>query len=131
MAQGTRNLRDGPDARDETLRFWNVLPSLKFLPVQFCLRLMDIPKKVLIMCFMIVEKRYYGDSVVEVDEARRFKEIADKTFVLMDTTNVPNYLLAYLGSHRVIYIQPGRITFRQIEASGKGGKVENSYVKTC
>nr|AHF22081.1 CYP81B58 [Artemisia annua] len=45
-----------------------------------------------VLMMMIAGKRYYGDSVAEVDEARRFKEIVEETFVLMETTNVSDYL---------------------------------------
>nr|GEW14591.1 MICOS complex subunit MIC60 [Tanacetum cinerariifolium] len=36
--------------------------------------------------------RYYGDAVMKVDEAQRFKEIVEDTFVLMETINVSDYL---------------------------------------
>ncbi|KAI7755999.1 hypothetical protein M8C21_027551 [Ambrosia artemisiifolia] len=45
-----------------------------------------------VMMMMIAGKRYYGDSVEEVEEAGRFKEIVMDTFVLMETTNVSDYL---------------------------------------
>ncbi|GKG28765.1 isoflavone 3'-hydroxylase-like protein, partial [Tanacetum coccineum] len=45
-----------------------------------------------VLMMMIAGKRYYGDSVAEVEEARRFKEIVEDTFVLMETTNVSYYL---------------------------------------
>ncbi|KAI3736682.1 hypothetical protein L2E82_26637 [Cichorium intybus] len=44
-----------------------------------------------VMMMMIAGKRYYGDSVA-VEEARRFKEIVLESFVLMETTNVSDYL---------------------------------------
>ncbi|KAK1441466.1 hypothetical protein QVD17_07375 [Tagetes erecta] len=45
-----------------------------------------------VMMMMIAGKRYYGDSGADVEEARRFKEIVMETFVLMETTNVSDYL---------------------------------------
>ncbi|GKC42387.1 isoflavone 3'-hydroxylase-like protein [Tanacetum coccineum] len=37
-----------------------------------------------VLMMMIAGKRYYGDSVAEVEEARRFKEIVEDTFVLIN-----------------------------------------------
>ncbi|GJS63782.1 cytochrome P450 [Tanacetum coccineum] len=37
-------------------------------------------------------KRYYGDSGADVDETRRFQEIVKETCVLMETTNLSDYL---------------------------------------
>lgn len=45
-----------------------------------------------VMMMMIAGKRYYGDSVADVEEGRRFKEIVMETFVVMETTNVSDYL---------------------------------------
>ncbi|KAL9994363.1 putative isoflavone 2'-hydroxylase [Helianthus debilis subsp. tardiflorus] len=45
-----------------------------------------------VMMMMIAGKRYYGDQEVDVEAARRFKEIVMETFVLMETTNVSDYL---------------------------------------
>ncbi|GKB38956.1 isoflavone 3'-hydroxylase-like protein [Tanacetum coccineum] len=39
-----------------------------------------------------VGKRYYGDSGADVDETRRFQEIVKETCVLMETTNLSDYL---------------------------------------
>ncbi|PWA48344.1 cytochrome P450 [Artemisia annua] len=41
---------------------------------------------------MIAGKRYYGDSGEDVEEARRFKEIVMESFLLMETTNISDYL---------------------------------------
>ncbi|KAL8233700.1 hypothetical protein R6Q59_019800 [Mikania micrantha] len=45
-----------------------------------------------VMMMMIAGKRYYGDSGADVVEARRFKEIVMESFVLMESTNVSDYL---------------------------------------
>ncbi|GJR25640.1 cytochrome P450 81Q32, partial [Tanacetum coccineum] len=54
-----------------------------------------------VLMMMIAGKRYYGDSVAEVEEARRFKEIVEDTFVLInvlktgsliDPVESPDYL---------------------------------------
>ncbi|CAI9266634.1 unnamed protein product [Lactuca saligna] len=45
-----------------------------------------------VMMMMIAGKRYYGDSVADVEEGRRFKEIVKETFEVMETTNVSDYL---------------------------------------
>ncbi|PWA69582.1 CYP81B58 [Artemisia annua] len=41
---------------------------------------------------MISGKRYYGDSGADVDETRRFQEIVKETCMLMETTNISDYL---------------------------------------
>ncbi|XP_071722749.1 cytochrome P450 81Q32-like [Rutidosis leptorrhynchoides] len=45
-----------------------------------------------VLMMMIAGKRYYGDSVLDVQEGQRFKEIVKETFGLMETTNVSDYL---------------------------------------
>ncbi|KAF5765606.1 putative isoflavone 2'-hydroxylase [Helianthus annuus] len=45
-----------------------------------------------VMMMMIAGKRYYGDHEVDVEAARQFKEIVMETFVVMETTNVSDYL---------------------------------------
>ncbi|XP_071691862.1 cytochrome P450 81Q32-like [Rutidosis leptorrhynchoides] len=45
-----------------------------------------------VMMMMIAGKRFYGDSVADEQEGQRFKKIVHETFVLMETTNVSDYL---------------------------------------
>nr|XP_043611366.1 cytochrome P450 81Q32-like [Erigeron canadensis] len=45
-----------------------------------------------VLMMMIAGKRYFGDSVADVEEGRRFKEIVEETFKMMETTNVSDYL---------------------------------------
>ncbi|MFS7890410.1 putative cytochrome P450 [Helianthus anomalus] len=45
-----------------------------------------------IVMMMVAGKRYYGDSVVDVEEARRFKGIVKESFEVMEWTNVTDYL---------------------------------------
>ncbi|XP_024027369.1 cytochrome P450 81E8 [Morus notabilis] len=45
-----------------------------------------------VMMRMIAGKRYYGESLAEVEEARRFREIVRKTFSLGATTSVSDFV---------------------------------------
>ncbi|KAI9200527.1 hypothetical protein LWI28_009456 [Acer negundo] len=45
-----------------------------------------------VMMRMIAGKRYYGENVADLEEAKRFKEIRAETFKLGSTTNIGDYL---------------------------------------
>ncbi|KAG1368606.1 putative Isoflavone 2'-hydroxylase [Cocos nucifera] len=45
-----------------------------------------------VMMRMIAGKRYYGEDVEDSEEARRFQEIAEETFVLSAATNLGDFL---------------------------------------
>ncbi|KAA8528481.1 hypothetical protein F0562_035836 [Nyssa sinensis] len=45
-----------------------------------------------IMMRMIAGKRYYGDNIVELEEARKFKEIVTETFQLSGATNIADFV---------------------------------------
>ncbi|OVA04097.1 Cytochrome P450 [Macleaya cordata] len=72
-----------------------------------------------IMMRMIAGKRYYGEEVKEVEEARRFREMVKETLVLGGATNVGDYLpfLKWVGLNgmekRVVKLKEKRDVFLQ------------------
>lgn len=73
-----------------------------------------------VMMRMIAGRRYYGDSVAEVVEASKFREIVTETFLLGSVTNIADFLpvLRWLGvggiEKRLILLQKKRDNFMQI-----------------
>ncbi|XAR48395.1 Isoflavone 2'-hydroxylase [Bertholletia excelsa] len=71
------------------------------------------------MMRMIAGKRYYGDNVEELEEARRFKEIVRETFRLSGATNVGDFVpvLKWIGvtglDRRLRALQKKRDEFMQ------------------
>lgn len=71
------------------------------------------------MMRMISGKRYYGDSVVEVEETRNFQEIVAETFELSGATNIGDFvpLLKWVGLNgiekKLVVLQRKRDGFMQ------------------
>lgn len=56
-----------------------------------------------VMMRMIAGKRYYGENITELEEARQFKEIVTETFELSGATNIVDFLpfLKWVGLNKV------------------------------
>ncbi|KAJ9166300.1 hypothetical protein P3X46_021074 [Hevea brasiliensis] len=56
-----------------------------------------------VMMRMIAGKRYYGESMEELDDERRFKEIVTETFELSGATNIGDFLpgLKWIGLNKI------------------------------
>ncbi|GKB60196.1 isoflavone 3'-hydroxylase-like protein [Tanacetum coccineum] len=45
-----------------------------------------------VLMMMIAGKRYYGDSSADMDEAQSFKKLVKESFLVMESTDVSNYI---------------------------------------
>lgn len=56
-----------------------------------------------VMMRMIAGKRYYGESLTELDEERRFKDIVTETFELSGATNIGDFLpvMKWIGLNKM------------------------------
>ncbi|XP_031267282.1 cytochrome P450 81Q32-like [Pistacia vera] len=72
-----------------------------------------------VMMRMIAGKRYYGENIAELEEAKKFKEILTETFRLSGATNIVDFLpfLKWAGSNKVekslVILQRKRDKFMQ------------------
>ncbi|KAH7567487.1 hypothetical protein JRO89_XS07G0081400 [Xanthoceras sorbifolium] len=72
-----------------------------------------------VMMRMIAGKRYYGENMAELEEARKFKEIVTETFQLSGATNVGDFLppLKWFGldktEKKLVILQGKRDKFMQ------------------
>ncbi|KAF8410152.1 hypothetical protein HHK36_002674 [Tetracentron sinense] len=72
-----------------------------------------------VMMRMIAGKRYYGENVAELEEAKRFRGIVKETFLLAGSTNVGDFLpilkwVGYKGlEKRLVRLQEKRDEFMQ------------------
>ncbi|XP_031267154.1 cytochrome P450 81Q32-like [Pistacia vera] len=72
-----------------------------------------------VMMRMIAGKRYYGENIAELEEAKKFKEILTETFRLSGATNIVDFLpfLNWAGSNKVekslVILQRKRDKFMQ------------------
>ncbi|KAF8410151.1 hypothetical protein HHK36_002673 [Tetracentron sinense] len=72
------------------------------------------------MMRMIAGKRYYGENVAKLEEARKFKLIVEETFLIGGTTNAGDFLpvLNWVGfrglERRLIKLQEKRDGFMQV-----------------
>ncbi|GLU04195.1 hypothetical protein SLE2022_213540 [Rubroshorea leprosula] len=70
-----------------------------------------------VMMRMMAGKRYYGDSVAEVEEAKRFRDLTTKTFLYGGATNMEDFLpvLRWVSNceKRLVNLQEERDKFMQ------------------
>ncbi|KAH7523695.1 hypothetical protein FEM48_Zijuj06G0039100 [Ziziphus jujuba var. spinosa] len=72
-----------------------------------------------VMMKMIGGKRYYGEDMAEIEEARQFKEIVTETFELSGATNIGDFLplMNFVGASdlekRLVVLQRKRDQFMQ------------------
>ncbi|GKV04526.1 hypothetical protein SLEP1_g16679 [Rubroshorea leprosula] len=70
-----------------------------------------------VMMRMMAGKRYYGDSVAEVEEAKRFRDLITKTFLYGGATNMGDFLpvLRWVSNSekRLVNLQEERDQFMQ------------------